>query len=111
MKHRVFAVIAVLILIFALAVPVAAEEVPHFAAYSADYGSEDGGILTPLLVGVGVSGLICFGLVSLQKSVHKKTGASDYITEEGVHISHASDRFTHTTQTRRKLQNNQNTKK
>ena len=58
-----------------------------------------------------IPALICFVLVSLQKSVHKKTGASDYITEEGVHISHASDRFTHTTQTRRKLQTNQNGKK
>lgn len=113
MKRRLFAAIALLALVLVLAVPALAAETggAHFAAYSADYGSEDGGILTPLLVGVGVSGLICFGLVSLQKSVHKKTGATDYITEEGVHISHASDRFTHTTQTRRKLQTNTNGKK
>ena len=109
MKRRFLAVAAALSLLLALAVPAAASEIPGFLSYASDY--EDGGILTPLIVGVGISGLICFVLVSLQKSVHKKTGASDYITEEGVHISQASDRFTHTTQTRRKLQNNQNNRK
>lgn len=109
MKRRFLAAAAALVLLLALSVPVAAAEMPVFLSYASDY--EDGGILTPLIVGVGISALICFVLVSLQKSVHKKTGASDYITEEGVHISHASDRFTHTTQTRRKLQTNQNSKK
>ena len=109
MKRRVFAAVSVLVLILALTVPAFAAEMPNVLSYASDY--EDGGLLTPLIIGVGISGLICFGLVSLQKSVHKKTGASDYITEEGVHICHASDRFTHTTQTRRKLQTNQNGKK
>lgn len=106
MKRKWLSVLLALVLIFALAVPAAAQ-----GYYAYDYESGGGDLMTPLLVGVGVSGVICFGLVSLQKSVHKKTGASDYITGEGVHISHASDRFTHTTQTRRRLQNNQNNRK
>ena len=95
-----------LMLILALAVPAGA------VAYGVEMEYDSGGgLLTPLLVGVGIAGLICYGLVSLQKNVKKKSGASDYITQEGVKIAHASDRFTHTTQTRRKLQSNQGGRK
>lgn len=112
MKRKWICVLAVLMLMIFMAVPAAAMENPaqHIAAHTVGYGyaEEPGGSLLPVLVGMGLSGVICLGLVSLQKDVHKKSGASDYITEEGIRIVHASDRFTHTTQTRRRLQNNQN---
>ena len=112
MNRKWLCALVTLLLVVALAVPAAAQsETAHFAAYTVEYEEDNGGILTPLLMGMGVSGVICIGIASLQKDVHKKTGASDYITEEGVHFSHASDRYTHTTRTRRKLENNQNNKK
>lgn len=116
MKRRWICMLAVVMLLAALAVPAMAarEDDGHFAAYYVDYDSYDadsGGIMLPILVGAGISGVICFGLVSLQKNVHKKSGASEYITEEGVKITQSSDRFTHRTQTRRKLQNSQNGRK
>lgn len=118
MKRKLLCLLAVLAVLLAMAVPAmaAGEQSPHFAAYSSDYGyydsyeGESSGILVPILVAAGISSIICFGLVSLQRNVHKKSGASEYITEQGVRITHASDRFTHTTRTRRKLQTNQNRK-
>lgn len=109
MKRKTIFLITALALVLALAAPA--------AAYYSDYGYYDcyeedsGNILVPIGVAAGISGLICFGLVSMQKNVHKKSGALEYITEQGVHFTHASDRFTHTTQTRRKLPNNQNGKR
>lgn len=113
MKRRWLSFLAALVLMVSLAVPAMAAQNDngHFAAYYISYDSyeeESGGSLMPIIVAAGISGIICFGLVSLQKNVHKKSGAADYITEQGVNITHASDRFTHTTQTRRKLQTNQN---
>ena len=102
-----------LILVLTLAAPVAAaqsDEV-HVLSYSVDYEGDDSDFVTAALIGVGLSVFICICLVSLQRNVHKQTDASDYITEEGVHFSHSSDRYTHTTRTRRKLENNQNNKK
>lgn len=113
MKRRWLCLIAALLLMVSLAAPAMAAQNDngHFAAYYTSYDSyeeESGGILMPIIVAAGISGLVCFGLVSLQKNVRRKSGAADYITEQGVNITHASDRFTHTTQTRRKLQTNQN---
>lgn len=114
MKRRLICLLAVLALAVSLAVPVMAQHnAGPVAAYSTGYDSyegESGSSLTPILVAAGISGIICFGLMSLQKNVHKKSGAAEYITEEGVSITHASDRFTHTTRTCRKLQTNQNRK-
>lgn len=118
MRRRWICFLTAVVLLLALSAPAMAaqEDNGHFAAYYTDYGYYDsyeedsGGVLLPIMVGAGISGVICFGLVSLQKNVHRKSGAAEYITEQGVHITHASDRFTHTTRTRRKLQNNQNRK-
>ena len=113
MNRRWLSALMALILVLALEAPVAAaqtEEV-HVLSYSVDYESDDSGFMTAVLVGVGLSAFICICLVSLQRNVHKQSGASEYITEEGVNFTHASDRYTHTTRTRRKLENNQNNKK
>lgn len=113
MNRKWLSALMALILVLALAAPVDAAQTDgiHMLSYSVDYESDDSGFLTCVLVGMGISAVICFGLVSLQRNVHKQSGASEYITEEGVNFTHASDRYTHTTRTRRKLENNQNNRK
>lgn len=102
-KSRWICLAAAVLLMLSLAIPAGAyhdgyEQIGY-------YETEDsGGIIVPILVACGISGIVCFCLLSLQKSVRKQSGASEYITEQGVNITKASDRFTHTTQVRRKLQ-------
>lgn len=53
-----------------------------------------------------ISGLICGVLVSQMKTAVKGTHATEYITEKGIDIRVRTDRYTHTTQVRRKIQTN-----
>lgn len=99
---------AVVLLMLSLAVPAGAyyDGYGNVGQYEA-WEEDSCGILVPIPVACGISGIVCFGLLSLQKSVKKKSGASEYITERGVTITAASDHFTHTTQVRRKLHTEQ----
>lgn len=99
-KSKWICLAAAVLLVLSMAVPAGA----YHDVYYETGEDASGGIMVPILVSCGISGIVCLGLLSLQKSVKKKSGASEYITEGGVTITSASDRFTHTTQVRRKLQ-------
>ena len=47
---------------------------------------------------------ICFFLFLGMKSVHQKKEADAYLTEGGLHLTQQYDRYTHTTQTRTKIE-------
>ncbi len=63
-----------------------------------------------ILVMVGgsclVSGSICFYLLTRMRSVHKKVDANEYVNAEGLNLMQKYDRYTHTTETRTKIQKN-----
>ena len=53
-----------------------------------------------------VSGAICYFLMTNMKSVHKKVDADEYINDEGLNLTNKYDRYTHTTETRTKIEKN-----
>lgn len=53
-----------------------------------------------------VSGVICYFLMTNMKSVHKKVDADEYINAEGLNLTNKYDRYTHTTETRTKIEKN-----
>lgn len=63
----------------------------------------------PLVIAsVGISCLIaggvCFFILCGMKSVHQKKEADVYLSEDGLHLTQQYDRYTHTTETRTKIQ-------
>ena len=59
-------------------------------------------------IAVGVScliaGGICFLLLRSMKSAHQKKEADAYLTKGGLHLTQQYDRYTHTTETRTKIE-------
>ena len=62
-------------------------------------------ILPALAVGCGVALMICLMLKIKMKSVRKGAEADAYVTAEGLNLTERYDRYTHTTETRRKISN------
>ena len=50
------------------------------------------------------TGAICIWLMRGMKSVHQKKEADAYLTEGGLHLTQQYDRYTHTTETRTKIE-------
>ena len=50
------------------------------------------------------TGAICIWLMRGMKSVHQKKEANAYLTEGGLHLTQQYDQYTHTTETRTKIQ-------
>ena len=53
-----------------------------------------------------VAGAICFVLLRSMKTVHQKTQANAYLTEGGLNLTEQYDRYTHTTETRTRIEKN-----
>lgn len=50
------------------------------------------------------AGTVCLWLLRKMKSVHQKAEADAYLTAGGLHLTKQYDRYTHTTETRTKIQ-------
>lgn len=50
------------------------------------------------------TGLVCIWLMRGMKSVHQKKEANAYLTEGGLHLTQQYDQYTHTTETRTKIE-------
>lgn len=63
-----------------------------------------------IVISIGISVLIalliCFSQKQKMKTVHKKIQAGEYVAAGGVKLWDSFDRFTHTTETRRKIEDN-----
>ena len=51
-----------------------------------------------------LTGLVCIWLMRGMKSVHQKKEANAYLTEGGLHLTQQYDQYTHTTETRTKIE-------
>ena len=51
-----------------------------------------------------IAGGICYFLLRSMKSVHQKKEADVYLTGDGLHLTQQYDRYTHTTETRTKIE-------
>lgn len=56
------------------------------------------------VIGIGVALVICLSLKGMMKSVRRSARADIYVTEEGLNLTEQVDRYTHTTETRRKIE-------
>ena len=65
-------------------------------------------LLPGLAIGIGVALVICIGLKGMMKSVRRSARADIYVTEEGLNLTEQVDRYTHTTETRRKIERDNN---
>lgn len=64
-------------------------------------------ILIPaVLVGIGVALVICLSLKGMMKSVRRSARADIYVTEDGLNLTDRADVYTHTTETRVKIEKN-----
>jgi len=97
MKHRITALILIFILAFALAVPAAASGPVDVLTSDPQY------ILIGVIIGVVLAFIICFALKSQLKNVRKGTTAENYISSS-LNLTSKSDRFTHRTTVRTKIQ-------
>ena len=61
-------------------------------------------LLPGLAIGIGVALVICMSLKGMMKSVRRSARADIYVTEEGLNLTEQFDRYTHTTETRRKIE-------
>ena len=52
-----------------------------------------------------ISGFICLMLKQRMQTVHKKVEANEYVADGGLQLTEQYDRYTHTTETRRKINN------
>ena len=52
-----------------------------------------------------ISGFICLMLKQRMQTVHKKAEANEYVADGGLQLTEQYDRYTHTTETRRKINN------
>ena len=64
--------------------------------------------LPQILIAIGISclvaGGICLSFLSRMKTVYQKTKADEYLSSEGLSLSDQYDRYTHTTETRTKIE-------
>lgn len=60
------------------------------------------GIMTAL--SCVVAGAVCYSSLRKMKTVHSKAEADAYLTGSGLHLTERYDRYTHTTQTRTKIE-------
>lgn len=63
-----------------------------------------GGIAFSLALGLGTAFLICLAMKASMKSVKAKTEAGSYLVAGSLAITVREDRFTHTTESRRKIE-------
>lgn len=89
------------------------EDWDYYGDYEADYGGEyeEGpSLLTILLfllvIPCAVAGIICGILAVMMTSVHHATSAGSYVTGGGVDMRVQQDQFTHRTETRHKIERN-----
>lgn len=61
-------------------------------------------LLPGLAIGIGVALVICMSLKGMMKSVRRSARADIYVTEEGLDLTEQSDVYTHTTETRVKIE-------
>lgn len=61
-------------------------------------------LLPGLAIGIAVALVICLSLKGMMKSVRRSARADIYVTEEGLNLTEQVDRYTHTTETRRKIE-------
>lgn len=66
------------------------------------------GIMTVILGAVIIAGIVCFIFYRQMKSVHQGTTAFNYLTEDALKLTVREDRFMHSTQVRRKINNDNN---
>ena len=65
-------------------------------------------LLVGIAVGVGVALVICLSLKGMMKSVRRSARADIYVTGEGLNLTEQYDQYTHTTETRRKIERDNN---
>ena len=103
MKHKIIALILIFALAFTLCIPAAA----------AAYGPVDVLADNPECIGIGVvvgiilALIITFAFKAQLKNVEKGTTASNFVSKELV-LTARSDRFTHRTTTRVKIEKKSN---
>lgn len=61
-------------------------------------------ILGSIGISCAASGAVCYALILRMKSVHRKVEANEYIGVNGLRLTNQYDRYTHTTQTRTKIE-------
>lgn len=72
--------------------------------YPEEEGSTFTFILALYLIACVISGVICLIMLGQMKTARKRTSAQEYIGNQGVQLRIATDRFTHATQVRRKIE-------
>lgn len=75
------------------------------AAEDAQEASPVKGILTVVGISCLIALLVCLALKGKMKSVHRKVEAKSYVTAGGLDLTERYDRFTHTTETVRIIEN------
>ncbi len=111
MKKKIRALLLVFVMAFTLAVPALAA--PALAAPAAAYGPMDALASNPqyigigLLIGVILAFIICFIFKGQLKNVRKGTTAENYVSGS-LNLTARSDRFTHRTTIRRKIEKKSN---
>lgn len=63
-----------------------------------------GGIVTAVVISCAVALVVCLILKAKMKSVHRKVEAQTYITADGLALTDSYDRYTHTTESRRRIE-------
>lgn len=99
MKHKISAFLLMPVMAVALALPAAAAGPLDVLSYNPEYG------LIGLLIGVVLALIICLVLKSRLKNVRKGTTAEHYVSGR-LTLTQRSDRFTHRTTIRTKIQKN-----
>jgi len=74
-------------------------------AAEAETGIDPGSICLVLLVPLVIAFIVCGIMKSMMKSTGRKTSANTYIAANGINITGRMDRYTHTTETRRRIDN------
>ncbi len=97
MKRRIIALVLFALLSFALALPVAASGPLEILSSNPEY------IGIGLLIGIVLSLIICLVLKGQLKNVRKGTTAENYVAGD-LHLTGKSDRFTHRTTVRTKIE-------
>lgn len=63
-----------------------------------------GGIVTAVVISCAVALVVCLILKAKMKTVHHKAEAQAYVTADGLNLTDSYDRYTHTTETRRRIE-------
>lgn len=61
-------------------------------------------IMIAILISCAIALVICLILSGAMKTVHKKNDAQEYVAASGLRLTQQMDQYTHTTETRRKIE-------